>query len=195
MDRKPGAFKGKLTLSWTEILTCAAVIVLGLVLLIAPGLATSVVFNVIGIGCMLIGVAHVIKYIRLDAHAALMSNDMAQGLAYILGGVLICIFKSLLVSLLPILFGLAILVGGVMQVQTTLGFRRMNAGRWYLELICAAISVVLGILILANPFSTALLLMRVIGISLILEGAIELVSRIAFKRTRERFIIEANFVD
>ena len=124
-----------------------------------------------------------------------MSNDMALGLGWIIGGAAVIIFKGLLVSLLPILFGMVMLVGGVIKIQSTLGFRRMNAGRWYLELISAAISVVLGFLILANPFSTALLLMRVIGVSLIIEGVMDLISRVAYKRARDRFIIEARFED
>lgn len=195
MDQRKGAFKGKLTLTWTEIITCAAFIVLGLVLLVMPGLATSVVFNVVGIGCILIGLVYVVRYCRLEAQLALLSNDMALGLGWIIGGLICIIFKNLFVSLLPILFGLVMLVGGVIKIQSTLGFRRMNAGRWYLELISAAVSVVLGLLILMNPFSTALLLMRVIGVSLIVEGVMDLVSRIAYKRARERFIVEARFED
>ena len=188
MDRKPGAFGGRLTLSWTEIITCGAIILLGLVLLFIPGLATSIVFNGIGAVCIIIGLMHVIKYFTLDARTAVISNDMALGLAWMVGGLLFIIFKGLLVSLLPILFGLVVLVGGVIKIQTALGFKRMNATRWQLELICAVISVVLGVLILANPFSTALLMMRVIGASLALEGCMDLISRIAYKRACDRFI-------
>ena len=194
MGRKNGALGGKLTLSWTEIITCGAIILLGLVLLFLPGVATSVLFNSIGAVCILIGLIHVIKYCTLDAHTAVTSNEMAQGLAWIIGGLSIIIFKGLLVSLLPILFGLVVLVGGVIKIQSALGFRRMNVTRWYWEMICAVVSVVLGIIILSNPFSTALLMMRVIGIVLVLEGCMDLVSRIAYKRTCYRFI-ETRFMD
>ena len=188
MDRKPGAFGDRLTLSWTEIITGGAVILLGLVLLIIPGVATSVLFNGIGAVCILIGLMHVVKYLTLDARMAVISNDMALGLAWIVGGTSIIIFKGLLVSLLPILFGLIVLVGGVIKIQSTLGFKRMNAPHWYWELICAVVSVVLGILILTNPFSTALLMMRVVGLALLLEGCMDMVSRIAYKRACDRFV-------
>ena len=188
MDQKPGAFGGKLTLSWTEIIMGGAIILLGLVLLFVPGVATSVVFNGIGMVCLLIGLVHILKYCRLETRQAVISNDMALGLAWIVGGLSIIIFKNLLVSLLPILFGLVILLGGVIKIQSTLGFKRMNAARGYWELICASISVALGIIILANPFSTALLMMRVIGIALVLEGCMDLVSRVAFKRACSRFV-------
>ena len=194
MDRKPGAFGGKLTLSWTESIMVGAIILLGLIMLFVPGLATSVLFNGIGAVCILIGLMHVIKYFTLDANNAVISNDMALGLAWIIGGTSVIIFKGLLVSLLPILFGLVILVGGVIKIQSTLGFKRMNAARWHWELICAVVSVVLGILILANPFSTALLMMRVIGASLTLEGCMDLVSRIAYKRACNRFV-ETRFIN
>ena len=193
MDRKTGAFGGRLTLSWTEIATAAAVIMLGLILVFVPGLATNVLFNVIGIACIVIGAAYVIRYFRLSAQEAVFSRDMASGLGFIVVGILVCIFKNLLVSLLPVLFGLVMLVGGVSKIQFTLGFWRMNVGRWYWELICAAISVVLGLLILMRPFSTAILLMRVIGISLIVESVMDIISRIAFKRACDRFT--TTFVD
>ena len=194
MNQKNGALGGKLTLSWTEILMGGAVILLGLVLLFIPGLATSVLFNGIGVVCILIGLVHAIKYLTLNAREAVVSNDMALGLAWIVGGLSVIIFKGLLVSLLPILFGLVILVGGVIKIQSTLGFKRMNSGKWYWEMICAAVSAVLGILILANPFSTALLMMRVIGISLLIEGCMDLISRIAYKKACSSFI-EIRFVD
>ena len=194
MARKAGAFGGKLTLSWTEIIMGAAIILLGLVLLLIPGVATSVLFNGIGAVCILIGLVHVVKYFTLNAQEAVISNDMALGLAWIVGGTSVIVFKGLLVSLLPILFGLIILVGGVIKIQSALGFKRMNAGRWQVELICAVISVVLGILILANPFSTALLMMRVIGASLLLEGGMDLASRFAYKKACSRFV-ETRFID
>ena len=193
MDKKRGAFGGRLSLSWTEIIMCAAIILLGVVLLILPGVATAILFNAIGIVCIFIGIAHIIKYCTLSAHDAVISNDIALGLAWVIGGVAIIIFKVFLASLLPILFGLVVLVGGVIKIQSFLGFKRMRSGHWGWDLICAVISVVLSILILTNPFATELLLMRVIGASLVVEGAMDLATRIAYKRTFNRFI-ETRFV-
>ena len=193
MNKKPGAFGGRLTLSWTEIIMCAAIVLLGLVLLIIPGVATAILFNSIGIVCISIGLAHIIKYCTLSAQEAIISNDIALGLAWIVGGASVIIFKVFLASLLPILFGLVVLVGGVIKIQSALGFKRMNSGHWLWDLICAVISVVLSILILTNPFATELLLMRVIGASLVVEGGMDLVTRIAYKRAFNKFV-ETHFV-
>ena len=193
MDKKPGAFGGRLSLSWMEIIMCMAVVLVGVVLLILPGVATAILFNVIGIICIIIGIVHIIKYCALSAQEAIVSNDISLGLAWIIGGTAIIIFKVFLASLLPILFGLVLLVGGIIKIQTALGFKRMHSGHWVWDLVCAVISVVLSILILTNPFATELLLMRVIGASLVVEGGMDLAARIAYKRAFNKFI-ETRFV-
>ena len=48
-------------------------------------------------------------------------------------------------------------------------------------------------IILLNPFSTALLLMRVIGAGLVVEGVMDLASRIFFKRACDAYFIETDF--
>ena len=194
-NRSGNIFGKKMHLTWTELIAGIAMILIGLVLLIWPGIATSLLFGAIGAVCIIIGVVYVVRYCMLEAKLAITSFDLSLGLIWILGGVLIIVFKNLLISLLPMLFGLIVLIGGVIKLQSTLGFRRMNATRWYIELICAIISIAFGVIILLNPFSTALLLMRVIGIALVIEGAMDLISRIFYKKTCDAFFIETHFSD
>ena len=191
---KQGIF-GRFHLSWTELIAGLALVLIGIVLLIWPGIATTLLFGVIGGVCIVIGMVYVVRYFMLEAKVSITSFDLSLGLVWIIGGVLVIIFKGLLISLLPILFGLIVLIGGVVKIQSTLSFRRMNAARWYIELICAGISIAFGVVILLNPFSTALLLMRVIGAALLVEGVMDLASRIFFKRACESFFIETDFSD
>lgn len=190
MKKQPSLFGKSLRLSWTEIILGAAAILLGLLLLIWPNLAVNVLLNGIGIFCIVVGVILIVRYFMLDTRQAIVSNDLAIGLTWIAGGVLIIALKSLLISILPFFFGLIVLIGGLVKVQGALSFKRMNSVHWYLELICAVVSIVLGVLILLNPFSTALLLMRVIGAALLIEGVSDLISCRQFKRAKEQFFIE-----
>ena len=184
-----------LHLSWTELIVGVAIVLIGLVLLIWPDIATSLLFSVIGAVCIIIGMVYVVRYFMLEARISITSFDLSLGLVWIIGGVLVIVFKGLLISLLPILFGLVILIGGVVKIQSTLSFRRMNAARWYIELICAAVSIAFGVVILLNPFSTALLLMRVIGAGLVVEGVMDLASGVFFKKTCDAYFIETDFTD
>jgi len=174
----------------TELLLGAAAIVLGLVLLIWPNMAVSVILNGIGIICIIIGAVNAIRYFLLDARQSIASNELAIGLSWAAAGALVIALKPLLISILPFFFGLIVLIGGLVKVQGTLGFKRMNSARWYLELIFAIVSIALGLLILLNPFNTAMVLMRFIGGALVIEAIADLISRRAFIRTKEKFFVE-----
>ena len=190
MAKNPKVFGKTLRLSWSELAVGGAMSVLGLVLTICPGLASSVVFNAIGIVAIIIGAIHLARYFMLDAHSSLKSNGMFTGLMWLAGGILIIALKGLLLSLLPMFFGLVLLIGGIMKLQYTLNFKRMGARRWYLELAATILSIAFGLIILINPFNTALLLMRIAGVALLIEGIQNLVSRYAYKKTSEVYFVE-----
>ena len=190
MAKNPKIFGKELKLSWQELTIGLAAIVLGLVLLILPGVAASVVLCGIGAIGIIIGIVHVVRYFTLDARAAIFGFDLSIGLVWIVGGILVIILKDFLISLLPVFFGLVVLLGGIAKVQTTLSLKRMNARHWYLELVAAVISIALGTVILCNPFSTALLLMRIIGAALLIEGVQDLASLYSFKKARDAVFVE-----
>ena len=68
--------------------------------------------------------------------------------------------------------------------------RRASFRSWYLTLIAAAISCVLGALIILHPFGTGLVLIRVIGASIAVEAVQDLISLRTYNR-----VITGHFVD
>jgi len=184
----------KTHLSPSQLVASVATALLGLILLIAPGTATAFVFNIIGAIFILIGLINIVRYFLMDIRASILSNALTGGLIWIIIGVAIILFKGSLISMLPFFFGLIVLIGGVAKLRTALNFRRMNVRKWQFELILALISIVFGAVILLNPFSTAMLLMRVIGTALLIEGVSNLISFSAFKKAKDDFI-EAELKD
>ena len=185
----------KLHLTGSQMIAGAAAIVIGLILLIAPGTATSLVFNGIGLISIAIGIFNLIRYFSLDTRASILSNAFSSGLVWIIAGLAVMLLKNTLMSILPVFFCIIILFGGISKLQAALNFRRMNAARWYVELIFAAISIIFGALILFNPFSTAMLLMRVIGLALLIEGLSDLASISALERKKNEYLIEVEMKD
>lgn len=195
MANRPKIFGKTLRLSWTEIIMGLAAIIIGLILTIWPGLASSVVICGIGAVGIVIGIIHAVRYMMLDARQSVVSYDMGLGLVWIVGGILVIVLKNFLLSLLPVFFGLVILMGGIAKLQFTLNMKRMGLRRWYVELAGAVLSIVLGTLILTNPFSTAMLLMRIIGIALLIEGIQDLASCYVFKKARDAYFVETSARD
>lgn len=172
-----------------------AAVVLGLILLIAPGTATNLVFYGIGILCIVIGIINIIRYFSLNTKASILSNTLATGIILFIAGFAIIMLKTTLMSIIPVFFGVAILIGGIGKLQGAMNFRRMNATRWYIELIFAGVSTLFGAIILFNPFSTAMLLMRIIGIALLIEGVSDLISISAYQKKKDDYFIEVEMKD
>ena len=86
MSNHPKIFGKTLKLSWSEMTIGLATSALGLILAVCPGLASSVVFNFIGIIGIVIGAIQLIRYFTMDPQASLKSNGMFVGLMWLAGG-------------------------------------------------------------------------------------------------------------
>ena len=93
--------------------------------------------------------------------------------AAILGG-LFLLKPHLILSILPTIFGLYILVDGLTNLKRGLDMRAFGYAGWTSTLVLSAVSMALGAVVLWNPFSTHLLLVRIIGGAFLYEGAVDL---------------------
>ena len=162
-------------------------ILLGLVLLIWPSLSGRLICYAIAAVLAVYGVYRIVCYFTRDIVLTMLRRDLAAGLAALVGALFLILRPELLISLLPVLFGLALLVGAISELQAAFDLRRMEDDRWYYPLIAAAVQGVLGAVILANPFGTAMVLMRFIGASLVVEGICELVFSLLVRRRRASY--------
>lgn len=174
---------------WPVWMAGAATLVLGLLLLIRPQLLTNLVFNVCGAGLCVFGVLNVLRYfLHKDPYEG-FNWELCLGLVLLTCGIVLIVFKNALLSLLPLVFGLVLLLGGIIKLQAAFNMRRMMYARWYLTMIAAVVSGALGIVIIVNPFGTLLTLLRVIGGALCVEAIEDLAS---LKSYRE--VIDTHFV-
>ena len=162
-------------------------ILLGLVLLIWPTLSGKLICYALAVALAAYGVYRIVCYFTRDLLLTMLRRDFAAGLVSLIGAFFLLMRPELLISLLPVLFGLALLLGAVSGVQAGFDLRRMEDNRWYAPLIAAAIQGILGGVILANPFATAMVLMRFIGASLLVEGVFELVFSLLVRQRQKSY--------
>lgn len=150
---------------------------LGLVLLLFPGITTRVVCFLLGGLIILYGLTHVIRYFRQEnTYAELFQGDLMIGLFGIAIGLFMILRADVVVSLIPIIFGIVLMANGIAGVQRAANARRAGYSRWGLLLALAILTAALSILLLVNPFATIKVTVAVIGASLIYEGISDLVA-------------------
>ena len=149
-------------------------IALGVVLIINPELSAVVMCDIFAVVLLVIGIVRAFMYIRSRVREV-GNRDLAVGVFFIAVAVLIFIFPERISSFIPSILAILLVFGGADKLQDAFELRREGYDRWWITLIMAIVVAGLGILIYFNPFTSAAMFMRIIGISLVVEGAVYLV--------------------
>jgi len=161
--------------TWSSVPVAFLTAAFGLVLLLWPSLSSTLICYGLSAGVLLYGLFRIITYFRHKPQNALQGRDFASGLMLVALALLIWIKTDLVISLLPLLLGLLLVLGAARETQIAVDLFRLREGRWVLPLIAAVIQGILGLIILLNPFSTAMLLMQFIGASVLVESISQIV--------------------
>lgn len=162
-------------------------VIIGILLLVNPVGFTSGIIIAFGIVLMIMGISTIIKYFRTEPEEAAASQILVKGLLELLGGVF-CAFNShWFIATFPVLtlvYGVMILVTGITKLQWTIDIIRMKRSKWLWMAISAAISILCGITVITNPFSTTAVLWMFIGISLIVDAVFDMIGGIFGNREK-----------
>lgn len=172
------SFKWKVT-GWSGILFYA---ICGLLLLLWPDMALQIANYALAAVLCVIGLAMVIGYIRGDAMEGMLGYGMAKGLLLILLGAVLLIRSDILLKLLPFLWGVAMVAGGFTKMQMAFDLKRIGHARWWLMLIGALISFLLGAASILQPEFVAIAFTQFAGIALLVEAALDLTAVLVMKR-------------
>ena len=170
---------------WHTWVISAAIIIFGLALLIWPARTTGFILNFIGGILMACGAFRICRYFLKSRDTALYNMDLGIGSTLAVIGILIYLLKGFLLSLVPTIIGIILLVSGLIKLQTAIDFKRLSVYRWQFQMIISIVSVIMGGIILINPFGTALVLTRIIGAAILIEAVQDVISLITFKNTYE----------
>ena len=173
---------------WERIIAAMIYIVLGVILTIFPETTARTLCVVLGCAVIVFGAVKLIASFTGDHKEAYLKNDFTVGVVSIVIGVLILVKVDLVVAIVPFVLGMLVLVSGVNKLQNAIyALRNDSSGKIWM-LVSALINVALGVLVIFNPFGTAVLLFLLIGIFLIFSGVTDLLDALIFnKKLRASF--------
>lgn len=161
-----------------SLLLCLFEAVVGVLLLVNPVGFTAGILMALGIVLLFVAVFSIIGYIRMEAVEAAGSGKLLWGLLSLVAGYVLVFHSEWLINAFPVFsffYGLAILVSGVAKVQWSVDRLRLGVGGWVLPALSAALSILCGVVILANPFETMVIMWMFTGASLLVEAVFDLV--------------------
>lgn len=164
-----------------KLIVCAVEAAVGVVLLINPDGFTKLILIAVGILLCVLGALSAINYFRMAPEEAALSQELVRGLVGLAAGVFL-IYKAdwIIHHLMPItvIYGVAALFVGIVKLQWTVDMARLHSGMWQSSAVASALSIILAVVILANPFSVRRTLWTFAGIVLIVTAVSTLFSAV-----------------
>ena len=89
-------------------------------------------------------------------------------------GGLLFLFKANIINIFPVIIGIWIIIAGVTKFQLAFNLRGIDS-KWIVVLLSSIISIILGVLIILNPFSTVMTITVISGIILFITEICNLI--------------------
>ena len=175
-------------LKWNLILMSLLYLALGIFLLMVPGTALNVVCYALGGVVLACAAVQLVRYFVVERGVFQSQLTLISGLVCLALGAFLIIRSDVVVRVLPIVFGLFVIFDSLGRIQNALELRRCEYPSWKIFLLLAVLSVVLGSGMVVDPFGTMETLVMAIGLILILEGALNLLSALYTMLAVRRFI-------
>lgn len=169
-------------------------VLLGLFLVIKPETSSNIISYIIGAGFVFYGAVHILTYI-LVKNDSFYQYDFAKGIIFFIIGVFFILKPTFIVSILPTILGLAILINGIFGLQSSINMLRSSKQRWLTVFIPSIITIVLGILIVTNPFNWAKNLLIILGGFLIWNGISNFWTHLCLCKKLKEFEKKENSID
>lgn len=160
------------------LLAALVELLIGILLFIEPIQFTSGILLGVGVVLLAFGVVCLIRYFRAEPLQAALEQNLSKGLVMILLGGFLAFQTERAIAVFPLLthlYGIAILIMGIMKVQQGVDLLRLKLKYWFLAGINAVMAILFALVILSNPFTSTIVLWRVAAVSLILEAFLDIV--------------------
>ena len=161
-------------------------VIIGVLLIIWPDIMTKNICYVIGFCSIAIGIVNIIDYIRHDILLEGYKYSLVIGLAFILVGIFILTKVEMVMSIIPFLLGLAVTISGFMKFQNAIDLIRLKYSGWGVVLFISGLNIAFGIVLMANPFASAMILSICIGIGMIYSGVSDLIATIMLSNSMKK---------
>ena len=146
----------------------------GVLFIAKPELSAMVISRALGAAMILFGLIKLVGYFSKDLFRLAFQYDLGFGLLLIALGILVLAKPAGVLDFIFIALGIAILTDGLFKVQIAVDSKRFGIPTWWLTLILAMVTGVVGLALVFRPWDSARLLTTLLGAALLAEGILNL---------------------
>lgn len=148
--------------------------VLGITLISFPEFSAALLGTICGIVFLAFGIVKLVGYFSKDLFRLAFQFDLEFGILMIVIGIVLLVHPGSLVNFICIAFGISVLGDGLFKIRIALDAKRFGIQKWWLTVVIAVISSILGLILVCRPGAGGRVLMIILGITFLAEGILSM---------------------
>ena len=165
----------------SSIISSVVLFVVGLFLVIRPASTLSLISYVLGGILVIIGTTSLVNYYK-DKNSV-STFELIYGVISLIAGLVLILNPKALASLIPFVIGVWILISSLIKLKYIWDLNDNKSKSWTTSLVITIIMLVLGIVLIFNPFEGAVMITRMIGIFVIIYAILDVVQSSIIKKS------------
>ena len=171
-----------------SLLTSIVFVIIGLFLFIKPDTTLSVISYVIGSILIISGISSGYRYFSEKGVLSIFSFDLVYGVLLLISGIFLVVRPDLLSVLFPIILGIWIIINSIIKFQYALVLKKIKNEDFIYTTLISFLTLIWGIVLLYNPFKTALLVTQTIGVFIIVYAVLDIIDNFIIRKNVNEII-------
>lgn len=156
------------------IVVSASICLFGLVLILFPGIAVSVICRFTGIIMILFGAVKLCGYFSKDLYRLAFQYDLVFGILLIALGIVMLAIPNNVIGFICVVLGIYLMADSLFKIQIAFDAKKFGIKNWWMILVLAAAAWIIGFLLVIRPTESAEALVTLFGVSLLAEGILSM---------------------
>ena len=169
--------KGISMLYNVSLFTSVVILAIGVFLFIQPGTVMDIIAVIVGILFLIPGVTALVEYVKEKNQTSLF-----LGIAMVIVAVVVIVYKKLIESIFPFVFGIFFLINGINRLTYALSVRKEYGISDSKPLFMAILIMLVGGIFIIYPLTVAETAFQIMGLFLCIYAILDIVNHVVVKK-------------
>ncbi len=167
----------------STLISSIGLAILGILLFFQSEVTIVSISYVIGAILVAIGVIAGLKFVDNRKKEVKDEMNLVYGVVTVILGIIVICNPKAIGSIIPLVIGIVIVLSSAMKLQYGLDLRKNENNLWKSTTIVSIITMVVGIVLIFNPFKGAEFIAKIMGVLIFIYALLDITTTISIHKT------------
>lgn len=168
---------------WPSLISSIFLLLLGVLLFFKSSETLVGISYLVGGVLIALGIIAIINFLRNKTRDIFVQLNIVYGVVSIVSGIFLVTVPEFIGSIIPIVVGIAVIISSSFKVQQALVLKNLDNKYFLPTLIMAILCLICGVVILFNPFTSAVVVTQIIGLFMIIYAVLDIINSFILRKS------------